>query len=307
MTDNLTQTCWRGMAVTHPEAWELAVFSGRDEPGRCTFNDRIYQRLDVRWRDLTYVPNLDLILDRYRRRSEKEKSQPVLPLPDPPEHWQGVMRPTKNGMVIYAARYYRQPRWLAEVTLIWPDRRDEHLERQILDSIQPQDPDTPLRHWQALGIDMDISRPFDLTDCSAKVGRVAWTFTVPNARKEHAHLKHSSLLVERLAMPAAWIKGSMQDWLKDQIPSQRKVVSEELAIFNTHRCQRLTSTASAGTFSTLRGVRSVWMDVAWQCPTEGRLYHLRMCERSGDESIGFPDNLAVRCCRQPPQPRLSSP
>ena len=61
-------TCWRGMGIKHPPSWELSTASALGEPGRCAFSDRLYQRLDVRWKSLKYVPNLDLMLKKHRRK-----------------------------------------------------------------------------------------------------------------------------------------------------------------------------------------------------------------------------------------------
>ena len=157
MAGTLERTCWRGMQTEHPPEWELAVVSGLDEPGRCTFADRYYQRLDIRWSPLKYVPNLKLVLDKHRRRSESEKDRPVCDMDSPPPDWEGVMRQAEPGVVVHAARFFRHLRWLVEATLVWPGRRDLSLERQILESISAQDPDAPLRLWQAMGITMRIS------------------------------------------------------------------------------------------------------------------------------------------------------
>ena len=54
------------MEIGHPPDWELSFACEPDAPGRCSFSDRYYQRMDVRWRELKYVPDLDKMLDKYR-------------------------------------------------------------------------------------------------------------------------------------------------------------------------------------------------------------------------------------------------
>ena len=72
MTTELERTCWRGMQIGHPADWELSLASALDAPGQCSFSDRYYQRLDVRWRPVTYVPDMDRMLDKYRTRKGKK-------------------------------------------------------------------------------------------------------------------------------------------------------------------------------------------------------------------------------------------
>ena len=84
MTIRLERTSWRGIRVDHPAHWELAWASGPDEPGRLTFADRYYHRLEVRWRPLRFVPNLDMLLDKYRRK-EKDDATEILELTSPPQ------------------------------------------------------------------------------------------------------------------------------------------------------------------------------------------------------------------------------
>ena len=75
------RTCWRGLSVEHPAAWELSLASGAGEPGRIGFADRRYTRLEVAWREVDFVPNLELMMDKYRqrktRRADEVKFEPL--------------------------------------------------------------------------------------------------------------------------------------------------------------------------------------------------------------------------------------
>jgi hypothetical protein len=278
------------MQMEHPPEWELAVASGTDEPGRCTFADRHYHRLDIRWRPLTYVPNLDLILTKYR---EHNKDTELADLTDLPPDWRGLRKQTPQGTLVHADRFFRNVRLLSEVTIIFPDRRDRELESQILASVQPEDPHSQTRLWDAMGLGVTIGRDFDLRRSTSNVGRVLWEFSTP--------AKSSPLLsVERIAMPDYWLKVPLRDWVVQELPSDHQTIRQEMAVYNTHRGEKLISTARVGTVAALRGVRKVRLDLAWQCPVENRLYRISFSQVTRDDEIPLPEHLAVRCCRVVP-------
>ncbi|MCY2930546.1 MAG: hypothetical protein NTV86_13815 [Planctomycetota bacterium] len=85
-------TCWRGMEIRHPAGWELAVASGpEEEPGlgrKCTFADREFQRLEVRWRELASEPKIEILMEKHRKAAQdlKVAGRDMTGLPD---GWQG--------------------------------------------------------------------------------------------------------------------------------------------------------------------------------------------------------------------------
>ena len=106
------QTCWRGMWIQHPTEWELSHASRLDQPGQCTFTDPAYQRLDVRWRPLTYVPNLQLMLTRYRKHESRDDETELIDLTGAPPEWLGVVRRTPQAWIVHAGRFFREARLL---------------------------------------------------------------------------------------------------------------------------------------------------------------------------------------------------
>ena len=278
------------MRIDHPAEWELAIACGIDEPGRCVFADRHYHRLDVHWRALKYVPKLDLIVGKFRpRKGEDTKPEDMAGCPP----WQGLARKSSEGVIVHAARFFRDARWLAEATIIWPRRRDRRLEKQILDSVQPQDPKAEVRLWQAMGLSVTAGRSFDLHRSDSKVGRVCWEFRT-------AEKRGPLLSVERFAMPDVWLKLPLRDWLSEDLPPGHRIVRQDMAIYNNHRGEKLITAAKIGTVSTLRGLRRVRLDLAWQCPVENRLYRISLSKVTRDEEIPLPEHLDVRCCRPAP-------
>ena len=292
MTVSLEHTCWRGMHVDHPRQWELVSASGVDEPGQCKFADRFYERIDLRWRGLQYVPNLDRMLTKYR--SAAAKDQQITELAGAPSHWRGLLQNTAGSQVVHAVRFFQQPRLLAELTIVWPRCRHLELEREILASVRPENPQDKLKLWQAMGISATVCSDFELVKCTSTVGLVKWDF---QTRQKRGPL----LRIERLAMPQEWLKGPLRDWLAGQLPAGARKLRGELAIYNNHRGEQLISTTKIGTVSNLRGLRRLKIDVAWQCPLEGRLYRVSFAEVSRDQEIALPGHLKVRCCRPVPE------
>jgi len=278
--------------VEHPREWELAIACGLNEPGRCTFVDRHFQRLDVRWKPVQHVPNLDLILDKHRERSEGKVA--LSELTGAPPEWRGIVRRTEAAQVVHAGRFYKGVRWIVEATVVWPDRRDAELERAILASVSPQDPAAPVREWEAMGIRMVVGSDFELIRSSAKVGRVRWDFRL---RKGGPHLS-----VERIAMVKHWLKTPLRDWLEQELPPQDRLLHQALHRYNGHEGQLLLSRSKAGIVPTLRGLRRVRLDLAWECPVEARVYHVSLAEVARQDELALPDALKVRCCRRPVGP-----
>lgn len=278
--------------MTHPSQWELCRASGPGQEGMVVFADRRYQRLDVRWRPVKYVPNTERMLER-RRRCKNEEEVEVQRLCDAPAGWDGLVRETADGVVMHAARFFREMRWAVEVTIIWPDGRDVELERTILEEIDAPDPHAEMRLWQAMGMSVAIDGRYDLSSSSSRVGRVCWEF-ITNDRNV------PTLSLERLAMVEYWLDGSLQDWLVDELPTGFSAVRYEAVNYNGHRGQQLISHAAAGIFSRLRGFRQVRLDLAWLCPAEGRVYHLGSHHCSRDEEISLPSLLEIGCCKRIP-------
>lgn len=279
------------MRIGHPADWELAIACGLDEPGRCCFADRAHQRLDVRWRPLKYVPNMDLMLDKYRRKTSKKLD--VSDLDTAPEPWCGVVRKTPDGSIVHAGRFFRATRWLVEASLVWPGERDADLEAQVLDTIAAQDPQEDLRAWCAMGFDLTVPRRFDVRSSAAEVGKIRWELAAPGKRGP-------KLAVERLAMPEYWLKTPLREWVEEQLPPKSRVLHRDTVNVKTHRGEQLISSSKIGTLSSLRGLRQLHLNLAWQCPAEGRVYHVSYAEVSRGEQVALPEHLEVRCCRAAP-------
>lgn len=296
----MDRTCWRGLALDHPAAWELARISGPNEPARLTFSDRRYHRLDVKWLQLTRKPNLDGMLDKHRRRTSKQTRTEIRDLPNPPDPWHGIVRDAPDGQVVHVARFFNDRRWLVEAVLIWPDTRDDALQRRVLESFEAEARDADPRLWQAMGLSITLDRQFGLHECRADVGRVTWEFQTSERRSPE-------LTVERLAMPEHWLDGSLRDWLRGQKPEDHRLTREGLVHVNGHRGYELLSWAKVTPIASLRGYKRVRYEQAWQCPSEGRVYHIVLTQIRRQAELTLPGALEVRCCRDVPDVVTSAP
>jgi len=304
MAAGLERTCWREMQVDHPAQWELAVANQAETPGRLTFSDRRHHRLDIKWRSIKYVPDLDLVLTRYKRRSKEDKIR-YSDLSAAPSPWKGVVRKAADGTVVHAVRFYRDCRLLTDVAIVWPGRRDVGLEKSLLDSVRPRVEDGEQLLWQAMGLSVHCPVGWDLRQSSRNVGRIQWDFhkMVANDKIDR---RAGMVRVERIAMPDALLTGrSVRDWLVDELPAGFHALRQRTVPQGRHSADELVSAAKRGLAARLTGNQQMMLDMAWLCPVEGRIYHVQFSQTRQDEEIALPESWQVNCCKAAPVVRAS--
>jgi hypothetical protein len=277
------QTCWRGLQLSHPADWEAGFLSGLGKPRRCVFVDRRFQRLEVQWRRVPRQPDLRQMYQRVGKSYRDHPSSPLAGVPD----WEGIVRREDKGSVVHAGRYFDASRWLVQVVLTWPGRRDRRVERAVLASIAPQEASEAVR-WRALGLSAALPSAYELTTCNTQVGRVSWEFRRSGRRPV-------GLILERIAMGRYWLKEPLGDWLRTQLPAGFKVRREVPAGWAGHRGAAARSRRS----NLLRGLLGLGVnrvDLAWSCPSAQRVYRLGVWQRTAGE-IDWPAPLSVNCCR----------
>jgi hypothetical protein len=288
MPQPLDLTCWRGLKITHPAQWELSLATGPDEPAQCVFSDRLHQRLDVRWRPVRQPFDLDPLLDKYRPPEGAQVRK--LDLPDP---WRGLLRQTPEVAIVHAARFFKPVRLLAEASIVWPQKRDEATEARILADMSFVDPDLAVWPWRALGLRAQVPSEFALKSASSRVGRVTWQFSGPPRTRQ-------TLTIERLAMPDYWLKGTLGDWLRGELPENSKFPAGarpggKPPLTCREPSEQLLSVSPAGTLAFLGGVRLVRIDAAWRCVAEDRVYHTALTQPSRKRQLDWPRELVVHC------------
>ncbi|MBS3821241.1 MAG: hypothetical protein GVY16_07655 [Planctomycetes bacterium] len=290
MPAEMTTTCWRGLTIGHPADWELSRASGLDEPKRCSFSDRRSERLDVRWRPLKAVPNLDHMIERYRDKAPKGRDDIRLELLDDlPEPWSGIMQTGSDAQVVHAGRFFADERILVEVTVAWPKRRDTNLERELLRSIHPRDPEASAVYWRAMGMEITLPPSYELVEHTSRVGKVHWVF-------EQDARHGGTLTFDRYALTDTWLRAAVRDWLDTEVTTGR-VVDRSTKQMNGHMAERLLSRSWHGTLSALRGISTLRLDLAWKCPTDTRLYHVFFRRPAQGEELPLPEQFYVQCCQ----------
>lgn len=290
MAITMQTTCWRGMRLEHPSSWELTTVGGGKAPGRCIFSDRRYQRLQVLWREVKYVPQLDKIMEKHRRGAKDPAKFIPKSSPDP---WRGFARKADSGWVVNAGRFFRENRWLVEAMFVWPGGRDEELENRILASIAPADNQQEAATWQAMGLNVTVPKEYDLSDCSLQVGRIRWQFASPKKRA-------ADITVERLAMASSWLKAPVADWLDAELPIRQKRLFRGQDGSFAHPTDWIVSRARAGRLAAIARYKRINLDLAWLCPVEDRLYHITVSRLQRQTQIELPAGLSVQCCQHAP-------
>ena len=273
-----TRTSWRGMEIAHPSDWEPGFLSPAGKPGRCVFVDRRFQRLEVQWKRAAREPNLRQM---YQRVGKSYRDHPSSALTGA-RGWEGMVRREEKSSIVYAGRHFKSERWLVQVVLIWPGRRDRQVERAVLASIAPQAKGDAAR-WQALGLSAVVPSAYELASHSSEVGRVRWDFERPGARK-------AGLTIERIALGQFWLTESLADWLKGEVPSGFRAGRQRAVDLGGHPAAAVHSRRAA----LRRGTRRV--DLAWTCPGQDRVYRVGVWQRTVRD-IDWPRPLAVHCCR----------
>jgi len=286
------------MEISHPADWELAVASGPERPGECVFADRHFQRLAVKWKRFTYKPNLDLLVEKFRHKLDSTPEADLETIEDLPSVWKGVLQTTAKGHITQVMGFFSQRRLLVEAALVWPGRRDVALEREILSGTAPAQADGLEAHWSAMGLDVTLDGAFQLTKSSNQVGRIHWEFDADERQ-------FGPLLIERLSITGGWLKSPLATWLAHGLPPNSITLHQRQINVNGHPAQELVSQANIGKLASWLGMWRVRIDLAWQCPIEGRLYRVSYSKRSRGQDIQLPSSLKIRCC-QTHQPVVTS-
>lgn len=281
------RTCWRGLGLMHPADWEPAALSGPEEPPKCILVDRRFERLELQWQDLQRPPDLE---GMYDRRDRSEQAYPTARLTGVPG-WKGLVRKEETRTVVEAGRYFTGAACLVQAVMIWPQRRDHDLERTVLTSVAPLR-EGANRLWQAVGLKVEVPAEFELARASGRVGHISWEFRKAGRGK-------MGVSVERIAMPGAWLKDPIREWLAGQVPKGFKAIRDAEVACGGHRGVEIHSRRGPLPTGAL-GRRVHRLDRAWQCDRERRVYRVSCWGRSAGE-IDLPPGLKVHCCLSIPQ------
>lgn len=289
MPDSMTteaawsRTCWRGVELRHPQAWELTSATAGGEPVRLAFGDRRRERMTVQWRKLAYAPDLARALDR--RRAVGEEVQPLAGLP---EGWRGTTVPVEDGVVTHAGRFFAAQGLLIEFLIVWPGRREAAQECAILESVRAVAATAGETWWEAMGLHAAIAPEYELEGFGARVGQVEWRFRAPAG---------GGLQLQRLALPNYWLRETLGAWLSGKVAAEADVTGVRDTQWNGHAAVEVSSLSRVSTLKRVLGLRAQQVDVAWRCPAENRVYQVRCRVRPRGGRAAIPPGLRISCCR----------
>mgnify|MGYP006293997951 FL=1 len=277
------------MDILHPAQWELSFASRPGGNGRCAFSDRMYERMNVPWREVKYPPNLQKLVEVYQARKHPDSA--LHEVPHAPEPWEALARKTPEGWIVHAGRFFVKRRWLVEVTLVWTAKRDKELETAVWNGLSAQDPEAESFRWQAMGLSAEMPADWDLVRYASQVGRVHWEFEPlirPGGRV---------LCLDRYAMPDVLIQNHPRQWLADQLPPHTRILRSIQGKMGPHITEELVSSGRLTLASSMIGRVRMRKDLQWRCPQEDRLYHASISRPTRSMEVDYPRGFTVRCCQ----------
>ncbi|MGQ9662760.1 MAG: hypothetical protein ACUVWX_10570 [Kiritimatiellia bacterium] len=296
----LAHVCWQGLEIELPPDWELVRATPPSDPPACTFADRRYERLRLRWQQ--QPPPGDM-----RKLFEEDPDGGTGPsrsvLTAAPAGWHGLVTELGRACVVHAGRFFPSDDLLVEAIIIWPEGRPAALENRLLASIRPSRPVEGVRLWEAMGLRMWIGGEFDLISFRADAGLTEWRFELRQGqsqlRKESAERRGSvsALLVRRIALPRYWLTVPLDQWIESHLPAGTRVKARRRDTFRGHETFILESCEATGLVDRLRGKCRLRLDLAWECAVEARVYYVTWMETKRGEGIVLPEHVRIECCR----------
>ena len=266
---NRQEIVWRNFGMLIPADWEMLLFSSEFKHGRCVFADRNQFRLEFNWQTVPRAPDFERMLRDYRKALEAQKPVREVGAADI-AGWHGLAVQAGNATTARFGRHFPGERCLVEMVFIWPGKRAEHMERQMLESVREEAVAADgTRRWRAFGMEMRVDAKLKLRSCVAQPGRAKLVFDPGRDGVQRVEF-------ERLGMTAQWLKRPVPEWLRLRVPATVAVRHEETLSRAGHSVSLCAGDRRAGGLSRLLGRRCRSDAYAWVCPADGRLYCLTL-------------------------------
>lgn len=264
----MNEIVWRHFRFEIPEDWEMLQFGRRPKSGKCRFADRYDQRMEWNWRTSTSEPDLIETINRFLVQDQRGRKALL-------GKWIGVETEEESGgRVSRYLRYFAEAACTMEYIFAWPERRDEILMRQILESVRPDEH----RRWRAFGLDLKVGEDAELLECEVRPAMAKTQFGDAAASGGEEF--------QRLGMVSEWLAAPVRDWLRLKVPKRLKVTEAKRVSCNEHEIEEVEASGYAEPFAKVLRRKTSFHGAAWLCPKDGRLYfHSRInTKRSGSIS-----------------------
>ncbi len=294
------RTVWHELQVETPEDWELLQYAREVKEGRLGWADRHHYRLEIGYREVEAEPNLTRFLSDYKVKLEVQEARKIKDVRA--EGWPGICAHHDGRFTTRFFRHLAPQRYLVEVVFAWPEGRDAGLEREILRSVEglrarpepePGNADLPdslttdaPRQFEAFGLNLEVGVEWQLRETKVEPALARLVFGPQNRDRFEKRF-------ERYGMVDLWLEGSLEDWLRQQLPTKASVLETDVVHLSGHEVVKLTGTMPRESMiARLQGPLHI-QAAAWRCPEDGRLYHLRSVAPA-EPSPNHRDSL--RCC-----------
>jgi len=279
---------WRNVRLCIPADWEMLQFSRTMAEGRCAFADRYRFRLELSWQAAASEPDFDRMMSDYAARLREQAEEAPRRLDGTP--WHGLESKVNGVVTTRFGRFLPGEKCVVEVVLLWPEGRDEALERAVLTSVAPEPPHNGLHRWRAFGMDVLADSRLALAGCRVEPANAEMIFT-----------DQAGETVERFArrgMVSEWLTEPVAAWLRRHAPAHADVSASTVRQAE-HDVACLVSEERAPGLRGRLGRRRRREAAAWICPKDGRLYSVlrtALGAAHGEPSDFFGRRLA--CCRE---------
>ena len=276
---------WRNLHLDLPGDWEMLQFSRRAEAGRCGFADRYQFRLELSWRAAGAKPDLERTTADYlaKLRSESHEATPIRAAA-----WSGIEAVEGGTRSSRFVNYCEGETCVVELVFLWPEGRDEALERQILESVRAEPAARDgYRRWRAFGMDLLASPGLRLSSCSVAPARAGMTFREARGPRQE--------VFQRLGMVSHWLTDTVWEWLMGRMPRRSRVKPQEARRVDGHTIESVLGTRAVQGWGGFVSRQSPFQAAAWVCPRDERLYCASVtASRAGREAPLLGPRLS--CC-----------
>ncbi len=257
----------------------MLQYSLNRDSGRCAFADRYGFRLEMSWRRVAGIPDVDRMISDYLAKLQAGGMDDGRKIKA--AGCQGLAGTQDGSLMTRFGCYAPEEKCVVEILFIWPDQRDQTLEHDVLKSFHNEIADERgKRRWRAFGMDVWVPGECHLGSCCVEPAHVRWQFVDSRGRP--------LLNCARRGMVREWMQGSVRDWLeKNTALKHRSAVRWSHVQRSGHDVTRVEGIHPPSGW--LRRSRPIHAE-AWICPADGRLYNW-----SGDDAVDL-DLQPLTCC-----------
>ena len=278
---------WRNFQLQLPDEWEMLRYDKDKSNGRCVYADRYQHRLELSWRVVSRPPELDKLLDDYKKKWAQEVETEIGESVKV-AGWLGFLTTVAGEVHSHFLRYFPDEKTAIELIFLWPEERDKGEEREILTSFAMEPCVDGLRRWAAFGLDFLVSDDLDISYSRIEPGNAQLAFGILNEQGREERFERYAFLEDRLKEPLA-------AWLKHRLP--RGVVQESVVDYTQvgHIITGITGKWYPNFFMRWLRRGKKFASYAWVCPVDKRLYYLHLIE---DMTVTQSRAVGVRlaCC-----------